>query len=549
MEAVDITSKTLLTGAERIRLAFTLFSDEQLVAYDRFILNAFDETISKKERCDARYCAGKMVDTAVKRGIKTKLLWDPDTSKAVAALKLDDRMEYDRLEIISKSILHTAKQAKEAKAEMRRLIAGVVCDANQLEKYDEHVAVGCRRTEVASATLNRAIDKFNINNDPNAPIPIGKNPWECASYQPAKVGGAYVQPEGPLIAYEDIEKLHTVDGRRVPKTVKEFTPMENYMMTVHKRGLPSGRTLSTKERNPAYANQFHAVLDETGKKKRVPDSELTPNQIELRNTSNKLASEQHILAREAISQVARERMESEGVYAIDGTRDVVRSLARQAMDEPITGICAYRWREAFPGVDGQGAAILQTLNKRGFMFYIGIHSDGDVTEPALCRWETSKPFTTESRHCIPSNLDGTLLELSEWRQAGFVAFNLMQFKTKEAAQWAEEVFQRMSDEEGIEQGYKIWRKSGSGRTKPGKRFASELEEAAGGPDAFTSVFISMVPCGEAGYNHVGEITSMRIGVVGTPGCKRVCIRPPNQDYIPTVDRVAVYNASIDNSLV
>jgi hypothetical protein len=234
-------------------------------------------------------------------------------------------------------------------------------------------------------------------------------------------------------------------------------------------------------------------------------------------------------------------MELEGLYAIDGTRDVVQSLARHAMNEPIAGMCAYRWGQKFPDADGNGVGILQALKKREFIFYIGIHSGGDVTDPALCNYETSSPFTQEYRHCITSNLDGTLLKLSEWKLAGFTSFNLMQFKTKEAAQWAEEVFQVMCDEVGLEQGYKIWRKRGSGRIKVGFRFQAEEIHAAGGPAAFTSVFISMVPCGEPGFNDVGEITSMRIGVEGTPGAKRVAIRPPSQKYIPTEERIAAYN--------
>jgi hypothetical protein len=242
-------------------------------------------------------------------------------------------------------------------------------------------------------------------------------------------------------------------------------------------------------------------------------------------------------------------MEKNGVYAIDGTLYVVQSLARQAMNEPIAGTCAYRWGEAFPGVDGKGAAILQTLKKREFMFYIGIHSDGDVTESTMCNYETSLPFTHERRHCITSNLDGTLVNLPDWRNVGFTSFNLMQFKTKEAAQWAEEVFQVMCDESGIEQGFKQWKRTGAGRIKVGKRFKSELEHAAGGPAAFTSVFISMVPCGEPGYNIQNEITSMRIGVLGTHGCKRVAIRPPSQKYIPTEERVRSYNASMEDLLV
>jgi hypothetical protein len=540
----------------RVEYARSLFSDDQIIAYDRFRWNSFDMKRSGKERRIARQCAKRMVDTAVKRGTKYTVLWDPDVTNAVSKLTHEKRVEYVRFEIISKSIFRSANEAKEAKAGMHRLIAGVVCDATQLELYDKYIATETGKgNSGAKEILNRAIDKFNIEPGPNAPIPIGKNPWESASHQPARIGHKYVQPEGPLIDYKDIETMHTVNGRRVHKKSEHFSPMENFVATVYKRGLPGTKPLSTKETNPANANKFLSV-DENGKRKRVPDSELTPNQIELRNTSNKLLSEQNAIrrveitvpAREAATQKVRDRLELEGVYVIDGTRDVVRELARQAMNESITGLCAHRWRGAFPDVDGNGFGILQTLKKREFMFYIGIHSDGDVTESALCNYETSTAFTDEDRHCIPTNLNGTLIGLSEWKLAGFTAFNLKQFKTREAAQWAEEVFQRICDDEGISRGFKVWRKSGSGRIKVGKRFEAEVKHAAGGPDAFTSVFISMVPCGEPGYNIQNEITSMRIGVLGTLGCKRVAIRPPSQKYVPTVERIAAYNA-IDNSLV
>jgi hypothetical protein len=545
---VDLVAKTPLNEAERIQYARTLFSDDQIIAYDRFRWNSFDMNRSGRERSYARHYAKQMVDNAIKRGTKMKLLWDPDTSKAVAALKLDDRIQYDRLEIISKSILHTAKHANEAKAGMHRLIAGVVCDATRLEMYDKNIDTETvKGNRCAKEILNRGIDKFNIEPDPNAPIPIGKNPWESASHQPARIGNTYVQPEGPLIDYEDIDLYHTVNGRRVNKKSEHFSPMENFVVAAYRRGLPGGTPHSTKETNRAYTNQFMSAPDENGKRKQAPDSELTPNQVELRNTSKKLMAEERILVREAATQKVRDRLELEGVYVIDGTQDVVRELARHAIDKPITGLCAHRWRGAFPDVDGNGFGILQTLKKREFMFYIGIHSNGDVTEPALCKYETSHPFTREQRHCITSNLDGTLLELSELKLAGFVAFNLMQFKTREAAQWAEEVFQRICDDEGIPRGFKQWRKSGSGRIKVGKRFEAEVKHAAGGPDAFTSVFISMIPCGEPGFNTVGEITSMRIGVLGTPGAKRVAIRPQSQKYVPTEDRIAAYKAAIEDS--
>jgi hypothetical protein len=550
MEAVDITSNPPLSDAEKIRLALTLFSDDQTITYDRLRWNSFDMKRSGKERCAARHSAKGMVDTAVKRGTKYTVLWDPDVTKAVSKLTHEKRVEYVRFEIISKSIFRSANEANEAKAGMHRLIAGVVCNAKQLEKYDERVdAETCRGVAYAKEILNRAIDQFNINNDPKAPLPIGKNPWENAPYQPARIGNTYVQPEGPLIDYKDIETMHTVNGRRVRKKTEHFSPMENFVVAAYKRGLPGGTPHSTKETNPANTNEFRSAPDENGKRKRALDSELKPEEIELRNTAEKLKSDERILAREAATQKVRDRMTLEGFYVIDGTRDVVRELARQAMDESINGLCAHRWRQKFPDVDGNGFGILQTLKKREFMFYIGIHSDGDVTEPALCEYETCASFTMEDRYCIPSNLDGTLIKLSEWRQAGFTAFNLMQFKTREAAQWAEEVCQVVCDEVGLEQGYKIWRKTGSGRIKVGKRFEAEVKHAAGGPDAFTSVFISMVPCGEPGFNTVGEITSMRIGVLGTPGAKRVAIRPPSQKYVPTVERIAAYKASIDNSLV
>jgi hypothetical protein len=46
-----------------------------------------------------------------------------------------------------------------------------------------------------------------------------------------------------------------------------------------------------------------------------------------------------------------------------------------------------------------------------------------------------------------------------------------------------------------------------------------------------------------------KISNPSMEDLGTPGAKRVVIRPPNQAYIHTVDRVATYKASIEDSVV
>jgi hypothetical protein len=480
----DAKADSLLHGAfyeEREQQARGLFSSIQLITYNRNA-HIFKSTTDAVERVHAKQINKRTVETAMARETKHKEPYAADRTIALKALSSSDKTSYDEHMRCWTDFTLSHVEAKEAKWAADRVLAASVLTDKTLRLYDANMAVAinsevtpAQRSGGGSSAYMKLENALDVTNR------VGDVVGQVDSLHPGQTVerplGAHVKPDGLLPKWEDIKHTTRSDsGRSVQKNRSDYTDEETWVFNDHIR-----------------------------------------------------------MKRTAAADAVRARLEAEGLYAIDGTKQEIRQLARGVIQNAITGLCKTRWSLKFGD-----ASVIDVLRSGRHMFYLGIHSNGDVTHGSTCNYETSCPFIREGRKCVTTNENGTLLTQTELRDAGFKAFTVMQFNVYETAQWAEEAMQEVCDEYGIQRGFRQWLKTGSGKRGVGWRSEKEIEHAAGGKDSYAQVFLSLVDGGDPSFNIAGEITGMRLGLADSPDSKRVCCRPVSDEYIPTSQRIAAY---------